>query len=87
MIVQFLEHSHNMIVSAACLALAELGKCGPLPLEDKTEDDKDTNNKLALVNKLLAMVKSNNTNMKIRERAALAAGSLCLGDNKFPHRN
>ena len=86
MIVSFLDHSHNMIISAACLALAELGKCGPLPLQDSGEEDTDTNNKLGLINKLLGFVKSNNTNMKIRERAALAAGSLCLGDTKFPHR-
>jgi len=35
---------------------------------------------------LLALVKSGKSSMRVRERAALAAGSFCLGDTKFPHR-
>ena len=31
-------------------------------------------------------MKSGKTNIRVRERAALAAGSLCLGDRDFPHR-
>ena len=41
---------------------------------------------LSLLQRLLALVKSSKTNIRLRERAALAAGSLCLGDGKFPHR-
>ena len=86
MMMTNLDNSHNMILSAACLALAELGKSGPLPLQDQSEVEDDPNTKLFLVNKLLALVKSGKNNMKVRERAALAAGSLCLGDKNFPHR-
>ena len=39
-----------------------------------------------MFNYLLALVKSSKTNIRLRERAALAAGSLCLGDGKFLHR-
>ena len=85
MIVSSLDNSHNMILSAACQALAELGRSGPLPLAD-TDNAEDTNTKLYVVTKLLAMVKSGKTSMKVRERAAMAAGSLCLGDANFPHR-
>ena len=43
-------------------------------------------NKLSLLLCLLALVKSSQTNIRLRERAALAVGSLCLEDGKFPHR-
>ena len=33
MMVSSLDNSHNLIISAACLSLAELGRSGPLPLE------------------------------------------------------
>ena len=78
LIISQLDHSNSLIISAACLSLAELARCGPLPL---TEEDK-----LSLLQRLLVLVKSSKTNIRLRERAALAAGSLCLGDCKFPHR-
>lgn len=85
MIVTSLDNSHNLILSAACQAIAELGRSGPLPLSD-TDNAEDPDTKLYVVTKLLGMVKSGKTSMKVRERAAMAAGSLCLGDNNFPHR-
>ena len=66
--------------------IAELGRCRPLPLPDSCEGDSSEQSKLSLVTKLLALVKSNKTSMRVRERAVLAAGPLCLGDTKFPHR-
>ena len=90
MMVSSLDNSHNLIISAACLSLAELGRSGPLPLEagevKETEDKAEADTKLGLVTKLLALVKSGKTSMKVREKAALAAGSLCLGDKQFPFR-
>ena len=90
MMVSSLDNSHNLIISAACLALAELGRSGPLPLEagevKETEDKAEADTKLGLVTKLMALVKSGKTSMKVREKAALAAGSLCLGDKQFPFR-
>ena len=83
LIISQLDHSNTLILSAACLALAELARCGPLPLPDQ---DQAGDTKLSLITRLLGLVKSGKTNMRVRERAALAAGSLCLGDRKFPHR-
>ena len=40
-------------------------------------------NKLSLLQRLLALIKSSKTNIRLRERAALAVGSLCLC---LPHR-
>ena len=84
LIISQLEHPNTLILSAACLALAELARCGPLPLPDEKDQAGDT--KLSLLHRLLGLVKSGKTNMRVRERAALAAGSLCLGDRNFPHR-
>jgi len=77
--------TQNLLVGAACLSLAELGRCGPLPLPDSGPDT-EPKNKLGLVTKLLGLVKSNKSAMRVRERAALAVGSFCLGDAAFPHR-
>ena len=57
----------------------------PLPLPDSGPET-SPDNKLGLVTKLLGLVKSNKSAMRVRERAATAVGSLCLGDAKFPHR-
>ena len=88
MIVKNLDNSHNMLLSAACLALAELGRCGPLALaaEGGAGEEAGPGTTLHTVTKLLALVKSGKTSMKVREKAALAAGSLCLGDKDFPYR-
>ena len=80
-----LGQSNSLLLSAACLALAELARCGPLPLPDQAEEGQE-DTKLSLIQRLLSLVKSGKTNMRVRERAALAAGSLCLGDRNFPHR-
>lgn len=86
LLIQQLDSPQNLLLGSGCLAIAELGRCGPLPLPDSCEGDSSEQSKLSLVTKLLSLVKSNKTSMRVRERAALAAGSLCLGDTKFPHR-
>merc|ERR1719483_652930 len=86
LLIQQLDSPQNLLLGSGCLAIAELGRCGPLPLPDSSEGDSSVQSKLSLVTKLLALVKSNKTSMRVRERAALAAGSLCLGDKNFPHR-
>jgi len=86
LLIQQLDSPQNLLLGSGCLAIAELGRCGPLPLPDSCDGDSSEQSKLSLVTKLLSLVKSNKTSMRVRERAALAAGSLCLGDIKFPHR-
>ena len=71
-----LDNSHN-IISAACLFRAEVG-LSPSRLEAEEKADADT--MLGLVTKLLALVKSGKTSMKVRKKEALTAGSLCPGD-------
>ena len=85
LIISQLDQTNTLILSAACLALAELARCGPLPLPDQ-DQDKGGHTKLSLIQRLLGLVKSGKANMRVRERAALAAGSLWLGDRNFPHR-
>ena len=78
LVKQLDQDSHAMLMSASTLALGELGRCGPLNL-DNTAKEK-------LVKRLLEMVKSGKLPMKIRERAAVTAGQLCIGDKQFPCR-
>ena len=39
LIISQLEHPNTLILSAACLALAELARCGPLPLPDQEDQE------------------------------------------------
>ena len=69
-----LDSSHPMTLNAACWAVGEMGRCGPLldvadpavataaPVSDRA------------VGKLLDVVGDAKTSGKIRERAAMAAG-------------
>jgi hypothetical protein len=75
------------IVGGSCLAIAELGRCGPLPLPDRSEkEEEELGSKLGLLTKLLAILQSDKVNMRVREKAALAVGNTCLGDPSYPHR-
>ena len=86
LIIDQLSHSHPLMLGSACLSIAELGRCAPLPLENAGIED-NPKNKLGLVKKLLSMVKSGKFSMKVRERAALAVAQICIGEENFPHRN
>ena len=71
------------------MALAEVGRNGSLPFPDKSESDEmetDKNPKVtkeSLVKTLLGLIKNGKANMKVRERSAVAAGHLCVGDSHF----
>ena len=75
-IVDFLFDTHPMITSAACLAIGEMGRCGPLLDSDPSR----------AVEKLIAIINDNKMNGKIREKAAFAAGYLSLGQLDYPKR-
>ena len=77
LLIQQLDSPRNLLLGSGCLAIAELGRCGPLPLPDSCDGDSSEQSKLSLVTKLLSLVKSNKTSMKVRVRAALAAG-ICI---------
>lgn len=77
LVIDFLFGSpHAMILSAACVAVGEMGRCGPLL---------DTGDSRA-VDKLLNIVGDAKINGRIREKAALAAGYLSLGEFEYPRR-
>jgi hypothetical protein len=70
-----------------------LGRCGPLPLPDRSEKEEEeqlgtssSSSKLGLLTRLLAILQSDKINMRVREKAALAVGNTCLGDPSYPHR-
>jgi len=76
----FLSHNQPLMVSAACTAIGEIGRCGPL-VETRSETPDETEEKI--VNVLLGLVSSQKTSMKLREKAALSLGLICLGDPSF----
>ena len=86
MIIDQLNHSHQLMLGSACLSIGELGRCTELPLKSSGAED-DLKNKFGLVKKLLSMIKNGKMSMKVRERAAIAVGQLCIGDESFPHRS
>ena len=82
LLIQQLDSPQNLLLGSECLAIDELGRCGPLPLPDNGDSDSSEQSKLSLVTKLLSLVKSNKTSMKVRVRAALATG-ICI---KYRHK-
>ena len=82
LLIQQLDSPQNLLLGSECLAIAELGRCGPLPLPDNGDGDSSEHSTLSLVTKLLSLVKSNKTSKKVRVRAALATG-ICI---KYRHK-
>ena len=79
LVIDFLFDSpHPMTLSAACLSVGEMGRCGPL-LDSTGESSR-------AVEKLLNVVDDAKIGSKIREKAALAAGYLSLGELEYPRR-
>ena len=78
LVIDFLFDSpHPMTLSAACLSVGEMGRCGPLL--DGEESSR-------AVDKLLTVVDDVKIASKIREKAALAVGHLSLGQLEHPRR-
>ncbi|XP_071444179.1 proteasome adapter and scaffold protein ECM29-like [Hetaerina americana] len=97
-VVPFLENSQSLLVSAACTAVGELGRCSPLPIPDDGSEQNssleatssngaqsNSLSKLEIVKKLGAVLKNPKISSKVKEEAAKAAGYLCVGQ-KFSHR-
>lgn len=79
LVIDFLfDSTHPMTLNAACWSVGEMGRCGPLL--DATGDSSRA------LEKLLSVVNDAKTNSKIREKAALAAGYLSLGQLEYPRR-
>ena len=71
LVVAQLGSQQTLLVSSACLALAEMGRCGPMPFDERSKTTK-----AGLIKTLLGLIKSGKVNMKVRERSAVAAGHL-----------
>jgi hypothetical protein len=79
LVIDFLfESPHPMKLSAACLSVSEMCRCGPL-LDSTGESTRTVEN-------LLTVVDDAKIGSKIREKAALAAGYLSLGELEYPRR-
>ncbi|XP_029040341.2 proteasome adapter and scaffold protein ECM29 isoform X1 [Osmia bicornis bicornis] len=81
MICNFLHNSTIPLMDAAIQSIGILGKTHGLPLPDDGEEEP---NKKAIVETLFSTVTNAKLNTKIKEKAALSLGYLCVGEN-FPH--
>lgn len=93
-VVSFLKHTNPLLISAACGSLGNIVRVVGLPLEDGKCDKlgspdakRPANEKITKVDvvQLLSEITSNSKlSTKIREKAALSLGLLCVGE-RFPH--
>lgn len=71
-----IDSPHPTVLNAACCAVGEMGRCGPLLDEDGSR----------AVTRLLSVVDDAKLGSKIRERAALSCGLLSVGQLEYPSR-
>lgn len=90
----FLTSQNQLLVSAACVAIGQLGRCAGLPIPDGkvsksgSPDAKRATGsglgKAQVMEQLMAAMTNVKLSSKVRERAAKSLGLLCVGE-QFPH--
>uniref|UniRef100_A0A7M4FB64 Ecm29 proteasome adaptor and scaffold n=1 Tax=Crocodylus porosus TaxID=8502 RepID=A0A7M4FB64_CROPO len=78
----FLDSTSPLLVVAACTALGEIGRNGPLPIPNEGSGF----TKLYLVESLLARIPSSKETNKLKERAIQTLGYFPVGDGDFLHQ-
>ncbi|XP_059580609.1 proteasome adapter and scaffold protein ECM29 isoform X4 [Alligator mississippiensis] len=78
----FLDSTSPLLVVAACTALGEIGRNGPLPIPNEGSGF----TKLHLVESLLARIPSSKETNKLKERAIQTLGYFPVGDGDFLHQ-
>uniref|UniRef100_H3CEP2 Ecm29 proteasome adaptor and scaffold n=1 Tax=Tetraodon nigroviridis TaxID=99883 RepID=H3CEP2_TETNG len=78
----FLDSSSTLLALAACTALGEIARNGPLLIPAEGEGF----TKLSVVKNLLARIPSGKESTKMKERSIQTLGYLPVGDEDFPHQ-
>ncbi|XP_007498233.2 proteasome adapter and scaffold protein ECM29 isoform X5 [Monodelphis domestica] len=78
----FLDSTSPLLAIAACTALGEIGRNGPLPIPNEGSGF----TKLHLVESLLNRIPSSKETNKMKERAIQTLGYFPVGDGDFPHQ-
>lgn len=78
----FLDNPSPLLGMAACTALGEIGRNGPLPIPNEGSGF----TQLHLVETLLARIPSGKETNKAKERAIQTLGCFPVGDADFPHQ-
>ncbi|XP_012496585.1 PREDICTED: proteasome-associated protein ECM29 homolog [Propithecus coquereli] len=78
----FLDSTSPLLAIAACTALGEIGRNGPLPIPSEGSGF----TKLHLVESLLNRIPSTKETNKMKERAIQTLGYFPVGDGDFPHQ-
>lgn len=92
--VPFVTNQNQLLVSAACIAIGQLGRCTALPIPDGkvarsgSPDAKRPAgsglSKAQVMEQLMVAMTNAKLSSKVRERAAKSLGLLCVGE-QFPH--
>ncbi|XP_008582127.1 PREDICTED: proteasome-associated protein ECM29 homolog [Galeopterus variegatus] len=78
----FLDSTSPLLAIAACTALGEIGRNGPLPIPSEGSGF----TKLHLVESLLNRIPSSKETNKMKERTIQTLGYFPVGDGDFPHQ-
>jgi len=78
----FLDSTSPLLAIAACTALGEIGRNGPLPIPSEGSGF----TKSHLVESLLNRIPSSKETNKMKERAIQTLGYFPVGDGDFPHQ-
>uniref|UniRef100_A0A673VCA3 Proteasome adapter and scaffold protein ECM29 n=1 Tax=Suricata suricatta TaxID=37032 RepID=A0A673VCA3_SURSU len=78
----FLDSTSPLLAIAACTALGEIGRNGPLPIPSEGSGF----TKLHLIESLLNRIPSSKETNKMKERAIQTLGYFPVGDGDFPHQ-
>ncbi|XP_012265500.2 proteasome adapter and scaffold protein ECM29 [Athalia rosae] len=81
LIYAFLSDNNASLVSAACEGIGLLGKTTSLPIPAEEGEEP---NKAAVVTKLFGILNNVKLSSKVKEKAALSLGFICVGE-EFPH--
>ncbi|ESP05333.1 hypothetical protein LOTGIDRAFT_103320 [Lottia gigantea] len=86
-IVSIMTSGNANLSSAACIALGEIGRNGSLPLPSGGDGDNQGQiTIMSVIKHFLSILQKSDHSNKMKEKAAMALGYICIGDVDFPHR-
>ncbi|XP_041357221.1 proteasome adapter and scaffold protein ECM29-like [Gigantopelta aegis] len=85
-IASMVKTSEQSLLSSVCVALGEICRNGVMPLPNGDSNEEKTPTKLSLVKNLINVIETSKETAKVKERAVVCLGYMCVGDPEFPHR-
>ncbi|XP_074640240.1 proteasome adapter and scaffold protein ECM29-like [Tubulanus polymorphus] len=84
---ELLDSSGTLTLAGSIHAVGEMGRIAPLPFPPTSDNLSDEKvNSLSVVQRLVDIVQKTKQSGKIREKAAMTLGYICVGNNAFEQR-